>query len=78
MEFESGLNMFRYAGHSRKCVFNSLRFNSKAPVTPNGDATAFVQRSKPCQRALGSPRNTHKNRKEEKNKVVSQICVLLI
>ena len=29
MEFESGLNIFRYAGHSKKCVFNSLRFNSK-------------------------------------------------
>ena len=34
-----------------------------APATTNGDATAFVQRSKhlyTCQHAMGSPRNTSK------------------
>jgi len=35
--------------------------SSKDPVTPNGDATAFVCRVwQTCQRAVGTPRNTCK------------------
>jgi len=45
------LEVFRY----------SLTTTRKAPVTPNGEATAFVQRSKTCQCAVGSPQNTSKN-----------------
>ena len=41
----------------------------KAPVTPNGDATKFVQRSKTCRRAVGSPRNMPKNIKFARNSV---------